>query len=96
MTPDRNERGIIRRIFSYWREIAIIILLFFSISCMNKIGETVEVEQVVVKQETVKVNKMQPFDKLSFNEAFSQMYTMYGEGYIFDWRGNVYLTKLAE
>ena len=96
MTPDRNERGIFRRIFSYWREFIIVLLLFFSISCMNKINEAKELEEVVIEQEVVKVDEWQDFDKLSFNEAFSQMYTMYGDGHIFDWRGNVYLTKLAE
>ena len=96
MTPDRNERGIFRRIFSYWREFIIVLLLFFSISSMNKINEAKELEEVVIEQEVVKVDEWQDFDKLSFNEAFSQMYTMYGDGHIFDWRGNVYLTKLAE
>ena len=94
MTPDKP--SIIRRMFSYWREFIIVLLLFFSISCMNKINEAKELEEVVIEQEVVKVDEWQDFDKLSFNEAFSQMYTMYGDGHIFDWRGNVYLTKLAE
>ena len=94
MTPDKP--SIIRRMFSYWREFIIVLLLFFSISSMNKINEAKELEEVVIEQEVVKVDEWQDFDKLSFNEAFSQMYTMYGDGHIFDWRGNVYLTKLAE
>ena len=94
MTPDKP--GIIRRMFSYWREFFIVLLLFFSISCMNKINEAKELEEVVIEREVVEVNEWQDFDKLSFNEAFSQMYVTYGEGHIFDWRGSMYLTKLAE
>ena len=75
MTPDKP--SIIRRMFSYWREFIIVLLLFFSISCMNKINEAKELEEVVIEQEVVKVDEWQDFDKLSFNEAFSQMYTMY-------------------
>ena len=101
MTPDRPEKpGMFRRLFSYWREIMIISLLLFSVSCLNKIKADEE-EQL---EERIKVNEHVEFidhnwpgvDALSFKEAFSQMYTEYGPGHVFDWRGNVFLTKLAE
>ena len=50
-----------------------------------------EINTIVNNNKTV---KWEGFDTLSFNEAFNQMYLKYGEGHIFDWRSNVYITNL--
>ncbi len=98
MTP--SKKGIIRSIFSYWREIMIISLLLFSVSCLNKIKADEEEqleENIEINKQIETINhKWTGFDALSFEEAFGQMYTEYGPGHVFDWRGNVFLTKLAE
>ena len=57
-------------------------------TCYNKIKE---IDMIVNEEKT-----WEGFDTLSFDDAFNQMYIEYGSGHIFDWRGKVYLTKLAE
>ena len=87
-----------KSIKKYWREWTIIIASIFimyhtitgTFSSNNPKGMIVN-EQV----EFIEHN-WTGFDSLSFDEAFGQMYTEYGPGHVFDWRGNIFLTKLAE
>tara|TARA_R100000808_G_scaffold12515_1_gene31126 strand:+ start:1746 stop:2018 length:273 start_codon:yes stop_codon:yes gene_type:complete len=82
----------------YWRELLIVLLLMiFAINSINK--PTAEPQRIITKEVPVVVvdePKWQGFDSLSFGEAFNQMYLLYGEGHLFDWRGKVYLTKLRK
>jgi len=40
--------------------------------------------------------QFQGIDTWSFGDAFNYMYTLYGEGHIFEWRGNQYKAILKE
>tara|TARA_R100000808_G_C2150531_1_gene159306 strand:+ start:385 stop:639 length:255 start_codon:yes stop_codon:yes gene_type:complete len=82
------------KLFSYWREIVIAIFGFYILG--KAINNEPEKEIIVDEQVEIIENKWTGFDALTFDEAFSQMYTMYGDGHVFDWRGKVFLTKLAE
>ena len=100
MTPERNYGpGMISKFFSYWREMTIVGLLIFSVSCIDKLKKAEEpVKEGLKVNEQVEFieHNWTGFDSLSFDEAFAQMYTEYGPGHVFDWRGNVFLTKLEE
>ena len=34
--------------------------------------------------------------KEEFNDAFSETYLKYGEGHIFEWNGQLFITKIAK
>tara|TARA_R100000152_G_C6775543_1_gene204019 strand:+ start:2448 stop:2678 length:231 start_codon:yes stop_codon:yes gene_type:complete len=40
--------------------------------------------------------ELNSFDSLEFGEAFNCMYEEHGEGHIFEWRGNSYITLYKE
>lgn len=97
MTPKRNYGpGMISKFFSYWREMIIVGLLIFSVSCLKKAKKPIEEGLKVNEQIEFIEHKWTGFDSLTFDEAFGQMYTEYGPGHVFDWRGNIFLTKLEE
>ena len=88
------------KLLKYWREITIVSLLLWAIvrgnnekhcePCYNKLKE---IDTIV---NTNEITEWEGFDALSFNEAFSQMYLEHGQGHVFDWRNEVYLTNLKE
>jgi hypothetical protein len=84
------------KILSYWREITIALVLILMLCCFNYIvpNQPEEVKETKIVLNSNK--KWEGFDSLSFGEAFNQMYSKHGSGYVFEWRGKVYLTKLRK
>ena len=87
-----------RKYTKYWREIVIVSLLIWIIAG-NRTNARPETPSNDIQEIDMVVEEMiiwEGLDALSFSEAFNQIYDNHGEGHIFDWRGKVYLTKLAE
>ena len=77
-----------------WREIAII---FFSVWFIRSAIKDTPKEVVAIECiERVDNPTRTEFDNLSFNDAFSETYLKYGEGHIFEWNGQLFITKIAK
>ena len=84
-----------------WKEVTICLLLMFVVIMTMakhtpKKDEPVAQKKVSETRESKHNTQWTGFDALSFGEAFNRMYKKHGEGYVFDWRGKVYLTKHKE
>ena len=72
----------------YKNETAVVIMMIVAFSTVSFVKPKAK-----ERERTVEVSS---FDALEFGEAFNCMYGENGKGYIFEWRGNSYITLYKE
>tara|TARA_R110002012_G_scaffold225143_1_gene397136 strand:+ start:374 stop:595 length:222 start_codon:yes stop_codon:yes gene_type:complete len=73
------------------------VIIFFSIWFITSAIKETPREVVAIECiERVENPSRTELDNLSFNDAFQESYLKHGEGHIFEWNGQLFITKIAK